>query len=110
MNNKKVKKKNKLNDWERTLITMDQIKSGKIKQLTTEERDELDKKCQIGKYRPWQVDPKRIKELEKKTQEELSAIMIKAQSNRIQVSRRTYSTKKNNRSEIERIKSEIENG
>ena len=89
---------------------MDKIRDGKLKPTPPDVRDAFDKKCQIGKYRPWQVDPKRIQELEKQTQEELSAIMTKAQLNRIQVSRKIYSTKKNNRSEIERIKSEIENG
>lgn len=89
---------------------MDKIRDGKLKPTPPDVRDAFDKKCQIGKYRPWQVDPKRIKELEENTREELSAIMTEAQSKRIQVSRRTYSTKKNNRKELERLKSEIENG
>jgi len=107
-------KNKKLNDWERTQIIMDQIKSGKIKQLTSEERDELDKEYQVGKYRPWVYNKQRMNELEKQVSTEHSIKMSEAHSkpeaNYNRGHAKKYNGKKQQAKELERLKSEIENG
>ena len=90
---------------------MEQIKLGKVKKLTPEERDELDKKYQVGKYRPYQIDWERIKQLEKETREEYSEIMKGAHARRLGT-RIDYSKtgKRQQEAELERLKQELENG
>ena len=87
---------------------MEQIKSGKVKKLTPEERDELERKYQVGKYRPYQIDWDRIKQLEKDTREEYSNIMKEAQAKRYKPEK--YNSKKTSKQEEERLKHELENG
>ena len=93
---------------------MEQIKLGKIKKLTPDQRDELDKKYQVGKYRPYQIDWERIKQLEKETREEYSAIMKGAHAKRDFNNRAGYNKagngKKQQAAELERLKQEFENG
>ena len=90
---------------------MEQIKLGKVKKLTPEERDELDRKYQVGKYRPYQVDWERIKQLEKETREEYSEIMKAAYTaSRKPVGSGRGSGKKQQAAELERLKQELENG
>lgn len=94
-----------------TMEIMEQIKLGKVKKLTSEERDELEQKYQVGKYRPYQIDWERIKQLEKETREEYSEIMKGAHARRVDT-RKSYTKtgKKQQAAELERLKHELENG
>ena len=105
------KKGHKRSEMDLTMEIMEKIRLGKIKRLTVEERDKLDKEYQVGKYRPYNINIERIKQLEQETREEYSAVMKEAQSKR-NINRRgsTCITKKSIQREEERIKHELENG
>jgi len=53
----------------KTLMVMDQIRLGKIKLLTAEERDELERKYEVGKYRKWVYNDADVKAAEEKSKE-----------------------------------------
>jgi hypothetical protein len=91
---------------------MQDVKERKVKPLTPEERDKLARKYEIGKYRPYEIDWERAKQLVKDTREELS---IKFSEVRKSVNKnREYksygSGKKQKETELQRLKLEIENG
>lgn len=55
-----LKYKNRKSELDVMLEVMEQIKTGKIKPLTSEQRDELEKKYEVGKYRKWVYSEKRM--------------------------------------------------
>lgn len=108
---KKVKKKNKRSELEMALEIMEQIRLGKLKPLMSDERDKLEQEYQVGKYRPYEIDWERIKQLEKETREEYSEIMKGAHSRRLGTRTNYVKTgKKQQAAEFERLKQELENG
>ena len=107
---KKGKKKSEIDI---VLITMEQIRLGKLKPLMPDERDKLEQKYQIGKYRPYTIDLERIKQLEKETREEYSEIMRNAHSNRNYGyfdKNKSGGGKKQLEAERQKLISELENG
>ena len=88
-----------------------EIKSKKYKPLSSEERDELERKYQIGKYRPYTIDVERLKQLDIETREEYRSIMQEAYTKRTtKPVGKIGGGKKQKEAEFERLKHELENG
>jgi len=97
--------------WAKQIIA--EIKSKKYKPLSLEERDELDRKYQIGKYRPYTIDMERLKQLDIETREEYRSIMAEAYVKRAHKPsgyNKGGQGKRQKEAEYERLKNELENG
>lgn len=88
---------------------MDKIKNRKFKPLSAEQRDELERKYEVGKYRKWAYDEQRCREILVETQEinsRCGSSGPRPQYNKPE----TYTTKKQQEEERKKIILEIENG